>query len=46
MKFGNEFWQILFREYITPKLFAVLRESVGERESGGWSFKEIEISKV
>jgi hypothetical protein len=27
MKFGNEFWLILFREYISPKLFAV-RESV------------------
>ncbi len=23
MKFGNEFWLILFREYIVPKLFAV-----------------------
>ncbi len=23
MKFGNEFWLILFREYISPKLFAV-----------------------
>jgi hypothetical protein len=23
MKFGNEFWLILFREYIIPKLFAV-----------------------
>jgi hypothetical protein len=22
MKFGNEFWLILFREYISPKLFA------------------------
>jgi hypothetical protein len=25
MKFGNEFWLILFREYISPKLFAVHR---------------------
>jgi hypothetical protein len=24
MKFGNEFWLILFREYISPNLFAVL----------------------
>jgi hypothetical protein len=23
MKFGNEVWLILFREYISPKLFAV-----------------------
>jgi hypothetical protein len=23
MKFGNEFWLILFQEYISPKLFAV-----------------------
>jgi hypothetical protein len=23
MKFGNEFWLILFREYIIPNLFAV-----------------------
>jgi hypothetical protein len=23
MKFGNQFWLILFREYINPKLFAV-----------------------
>jgi hypothetical protein len=23
MKFGNDFWLILFREYISPKLFAV-----------------------
>jgi hypothetical protein len=23
MKFGNEFWLILFREYISPKIFAV-----------------------
>jgi hypothetical protein len=23
MKFGNEYWLILFREYIDPKLFAV-----------------------
>jgi hypothetical protein len=27
MKFGNEFWLILFREYISPNLFAV---------RGGW----------
>ncbi len=25
MKFGNEFWLILFREYISPNLFAVHR---------------------
>ncbi len=25
MKFGNEFWIILFREYISPKLFAMCR---------------------
>jgi hypothetical protein len=25
MKFGNEFWLILFREYISPKLFAVCK---------------------
>jgi hypothetical protein len=23
IKLGNEFWLILFREYISPKLFAV-----------------------
>ncbi len=23
MEFGNEFWLVLFREYISPKLFAV-----------------------
>jgi hypothetical protein len=23
VKFGNEFWLILFQEYISPKLFAV-----------------------
>jgi hypothetical protein len=23
MKFGNEFWLILFREYISPNFFAV-----------------------
>ncbi len=23
MKYGNEFWLILFQEYISPKLFAV-----------------------
>ncbi len=23
MKFGNEFWLILFQEYISPKIFAV-----------------------
>ncbi len=23
MKFGNEFWLILFRDHISPKLFAV-----------------------
>jgi hypothetical protein len=27
MKFGNEFWLILFQEYISPKLFAVCRFS-------------------
>ncbi len=27
MKFGNEFWLILFREYISPKLFAVRQAS-------------------
>ena len=26
MKFGNEFWLILFREYISPNLFAVYKE--------------------
>jgi hypothetical protein len=26
MKFGNEFWLILSREYISPNLFAVLCE--------------------
>jgi hypothetical protein len=31
MKFRNEFWLILFREYISPNLFAVLDES-GEDE--------------
>jgi hypothetical protein len=33
MKFGNEFWLILVREYISPKLFAVYEE--GEREGVG-----------
>ncbi len=27
MKFGNEFWLIFFREYISPKLFAVCPEN-------------------
>ncbi len=27
MKFGNKFWLILFEEYISPKLFAVLSRS-------------------
>jgi hypothetical protein len=27
MKFGNEFWLILSREYISPNLFAVLYKS-------------------
>ncbi len=27
MKFGNEFWLILFQEYISPKLFAVRRQA-------------------
>jgi hypothetical protein len=29
MKFGNEFWLILFREYISPKLFAVCIHKLG-----------------
>jgi hypothetical protein len=29
MKFGNEFWLILFREYISPKLFAVWGMGLG-----------------
>jgi hypothetical protein len=29
MKFGNEFWLILFQEYINPKLFAVWVASIG-----------------
>ncbi len=32
MKFGNEFWPILFREYISPNLFAVTEDA----ESGGF----------
>jgi hypothetical protein len=28
MKFGNEFWLILFREYISPNLFAVRRDGI------------------
>jgi hypothetical protein len=33
MKFGNEFWLILFQEYINPKLFAVflLRQLLGSK---------------
>ncbi len=26
VKFGNEFWLILFREYISPKLFVVYQQ--------------------
>jgi hypothetical protein len=29
MKFGNEFWLILFREHISPKLFAVHQLTCG-----------------
>jgi hypothetical protein len=29
MKFGNELWLILFREYISPNLFAVCNSSYG-----------------
>ncbi len=28
MKFGNKFWLILFREYISPELFAVRMKKV------------------
>jgi hypothetical protein len=31
MKFGNEFWLILFREYISPNLFAVQTEQLVSR---------------
>jgi hypothetical protein len=31
MKFGNEFWLILFREYINPKLFAVQHRTVSPK---------------
>ncbi len=31
MKFGNEFWLIFFREYISPKLFAVWQTHVPGR---------------
>ncbi len=34
MKFGNEFWLILFREYISPNLFAVWG-GVGNVGGGG-----------
>jgi hypothetical protein len=30
MKFGKEFWLILFREYISPNLFAVWTEKAGQ----------------
>jgi hypothetical protein len=36
MKFVNEFWLILFREYISPKLFAVWADLRGEY-AGIWS---------
>ncbi len=26
LKFGNEFWLILFQEYISPKLFALHKQ--------------------
>jgi hypothetical protein len=32
MKFGNEFWLILFREYISPKLFAVHVKAEGPHQ--------------
>jgi hypothetical protein len=35
MKFGNEFWLILFQEYISPKLFAVYRLQVRDEEGQG-----------
>jgi hypothetical protein len=35
MKFGNEFWQILFQEYISPKLFEVCLPSLlGDEDKG------------
>jgi hypothetical protein len=34
MKFGNEFWLILFREYISPNLFAVCTPVVNTRSEG------------
>jgi hypothetical protein len=35
MKYGSEFWLILFREYISPKLFAVWRRE--EEDEGNTS---------
>jgi hypothetical protein len=42
MKFGNEFWLILSREYISPKLFAVLFSFGAEHDgsAGNCSAKE------
>jgi hypothetical protein len=47
MKFGNEFWLILFQEYINPKLFAVLGQLYGfESRHLSKTYKTGEISKA
>ncbi len=46
MKFGNEFWLILFQEDINPKLFAVLGQLSGfESRHLSTNTKKGDISK-
>jgi hypothetical protein len=56
MKFGNEFWLILFREYISPKLFAVqegcrtyqqrMRHQSGWNEQSIWKWWAINLERM
>jgi hypothetical protein len=44
MKFGTEFWQILFRKYISPNLFAVCITAAsikGIRKAVLWIFNYV-----
>ncbi len=45
MKFGNEFWLILFWEYIIPKLFAVCRKFKAEFRSMERSVERMKLHR-
>jgi hypothetical protein len=46
MKFGNEFWLILFWEYISPNLFAVRRKNKRGYRNEGNSSERIQYTVV